>query len=88
MSTVRKREGVTLTGVRGGVPPKGGKPTTLTAGPAPTLTEEEMLHDGEPVSVWNWNESINCPTPEHRGAGVHIERARRTTPGPIDGVRR
>lgn len=51
----------------------------------PLLAEEEMLHDGEPVFVWNWDESVNRSTPEHRGAGVDSELARRTTPRPIEG---
>lgn len=52
----------------------------------PLLAEEEMLHDGEPVFGWVWNESNECPAAAPRRDAVN-KLARRTTPRPIEGVR-
>lgn len=53
----------------------------------PLLAEEEMLHDGEPTFGWVREESNECPAAAPREDAVK-RLARRTTPGPIDGVRR
>lgn len=59
---VRMRECTNTHGVRGGFPPKGGKPHHPHGGQSSrphglVIDETLSLHDGEPAFWWTWQEA-------------------------------